>query len=533
MKWIVTATTLVVVAAVASGAGYWWGANKSTQSGATREQAGARPEKAATKAERNILFYRNPMGLPDTSPVPKKDSMGMDYTPVYEGEEPASDGSGVKISIEKVQKLGVRTEAAAQRDLIRTVRAVSTVQADERRLHTVAPRFEGWIERLYVNTTGQAVRKGDALMDVYSPELITAQQEYLIALQGVQAVAGGSAEVQAGMQRLVESSLQRLRNWNISESELLQLQKEGKARQYVTMRSPVSGVVVEKPSIQGKRFMPGEVLYQIADLSSVWVLADVFEQDLGMLRLNQPAAVKVDAYPDKVFNGKITFIYPTVTPETRTAKVRVELPNAQALLKPSMYARVEFASSQGTGKVLAVPESAVLDSGARQVVLVELGAGRFEPRAVKLGMRGDGYVEVQDGVKAGEAVVVSANFLIDAESNLKAALSGFSQGEQGAKPDVKAPAKPGANAAVAGPVTHRGAGSVEAVDPAGATVTLTHGPIASLKWPAMSMDFRVKDPALIRTLKPGQKIDFEFVDAGGGEYVVLRAQPAAAGHGAH
>jgi len=252
-----------------------------------------------------------------------------------------------------------------------------------------------------------------------------------------------------------------------------------------------------------------------------------------MLRLNQPAAVKVDAYPDKVFNGKITFIYPTVTPETRTAKVRVELPNAQALLKPSMYARVEFASSQGKGKVLAVPESAVLDSGTRQVVLVELGAGRFEPRAVKLGMRGDGYVEVQDGVKAGEAVVVSANFLIDAESNLKAALSGFSQGEQSAKPDVKAPAKPGANAAAAGPVTHRGAGSVEAVDPAGATVTLAHGPIASLKWPAMSMDFRVKDPALIRTLKPGQKIDFEFVDAGGGEYVVLRVQPAAAGHGAH
>jgi Cu(I)/Ag(I) efflux system membrane fusion protein len=527
MKPIATAMVLTVVAAAAAFGGYWWGAAKSMQ------PAAAPPGQANTPAARKILYYRNPMGLPDTSPVPKKDSMGMDYTPVYEGEEPASDGSTVKISVEKVQKLGVRTEAAALRDLIRTIRAVSTVQADERRLHTVAPRFEGWIERLHVNTTGQAVRQGEALMDVYSPDLITAQQEYLIALQGVQSVAGGGDEVRAGMQRLVESSLQRLRNWSISESELRLLQKEGKARQNVTMRSPVNGVVLEKPSIQGKRFMPGEVLYQIADLSSVWVLADVFEQDLGMLRLGQAAAVRVDAYPDKVFNGKITFIYPTVTPETRTAKVRVELPNAQALLKPAMYAKVEFASSRDNAKVLAVPDSAVLDTGTRRVVLVELGAGRFEPRAVKLGMRGDGYVEVLEGVKAGDAVVVSANFLIDAESNLKAALAGFGHGAHGAKPDVKELAKPGASAAVAGPVTHRGEGSVEAVDPARGTVTLAHGPIASLKWPSMTMDFRVKDPALMRPLKPGQKIGFEFTDTGGGDYLIVRVQPAAGGHGTH
>jgi Cu(I)/Ag(I) efflux system membrane fusion protein len=507
MKSIATAVVLIVVAAIG---GYWWGTSKSMQPGV------ARPEKASIQAVRKILYYRNPMGLPDTSPVPKKDSMGMDYTPVYEGEEPASDGSTVKISVEKVQRLGVRTEAAALREIVRTVRAVSTVQADERRLHTVAPRFEGWIERLHVNTTGQAVRKGDALMDVYSPELITAQQEYMIARQGVQAVADGSPEVRAGMQRLVDSALQRLRNWDISEAELQQLQTEGKARQTITLRSAVSGVVLEKPSIQGKRFMSGEVLYQIADLSSVWVLADVFEQELGMLRIGQPAAVRVDAYPDKVFNGKVTFIYPTVTPETRTAKVRVELANPQALLKPAMYAKVEFASGDARGKVLAVPDSAVLDSGTRQVVLVELGAGRFEPRVVKLGTRGGGYVEVLEGVKAGEAVVVSANFLIDAESNLKAALSGFGQG-----------------AAAGAPVTHRGDGSIEAVDPARSTVTLSHGPIASLKWPAMTMDFRVKDSALARTMKPGQKISFEFVDAGGGEYLIVGVKPAPGGHGAH
>ena len=264
--------------------------------------------------------------------------------------------------------------------------------------------------------------------------------------------------------------------------------------------------------------MSGEVLYQIADLSSVWVLADVFEQELGMLRIGQSAAVRVDAYPDKVFNGKVTFIYPTVTPETRTAKVRVELANPQALLKPAMYAKVEFASSRDSAKVLAVSDSAVLDSGTRQVVLVDLGAGRFEPRVVKLGTRGGGYVEVLEGVKAGEAVVVSANFLIDAESNLKAALGAFSQGTQGVK---------------AGQALHRGEGSVEAVDASHSTVTLAHGPIASLKWPAMSMDFRVKDPALVRTMKPGQKISFEFVDAGGGEFVIVGVKPAPGDHGAH
>ena len=457
MKWIATAATLVVVGAATTGAGYWWGSHKPTHSGAAHEQAGARPAQEVEKTERKILFYRNPMGLPDTSPVPKKDPMGMDYAPVYEGEEPASDGSVVKIGVEKVQKLGVRTEAAALRELTRTVRAVSTVQADERHLHTVAPRFEGWIQRLYVNTTGQAVRKGDPLMDVYSPDPITAQQEYLIAWKGLQSVTEGGPEVQAGMQRLIEGALQRLRNWDISEAELKQLQQEGKARQYVTLRSSVSGVVLEKPSIQGKRFISGEVLYQIADLSSVWVLADVFEQDLALVRPGQTATIRVDAYPEKAFSGKITFVYPTVAPETRTAKVRIELANGQGLLKPAMYARVEIVSSRGTQKVLAVPDSAVLDTGTRQLVLVDLGEGRFDSRAVKLGARADGYVEVLEGVRAGEAVVVSANFLIDSESNLKAALGGLGHGAHGAKPgateQTKEQAKPSASPAAAGSVT--------------------------------------------------------------------------------
>jgi len=562
MKPTVLFAGSVVLGGALLAAGYWWGANQSPPPASRAAEGKAErkvlyyrnpmaptdtsplPKKAADGMDfvpvyaddapgvqtdkAKILFYRNPMGLPDTSPVPKKDQMGMDYIAVYEDEEPASATPLVKLSLDKVQKLGVKTEMVALRDLKSTIRAVATVQANERSLYTVTSKFDGWIQKLHVNTTGQAVRKGEALMDVYSPDLITAQQEYLIAKRGVQTLAGGSAEVQASMQRLVDSALQRLRNWDISETELQRLTQEGKTTQYLTLRSPANGVVLEKPAIQGKRFMAGEVLYQVADLSQVWLLADVFEQDLGQVRIGQSANIKVDAYPEKALAGKVTFIYPTVTAETRTAKVRVELANPQALLKPSMYARVEFISSRGKGQALSVPDSAVLDTGTRQLVLVRRGEGRFEPRPVKLGMRADGYIEVMEGVKAGENVVVSANFLIDAESNLKAAFSGFGQSAEGVKPVEKGETKASGTTAGAAPVTHRGAGTVEAVDPANASVTLAHGPIPTLKWPAMTMDFKVKDAALLRTLKPGQKIDFDTVAGAPGEYLIVRAQTAMA-----
>ena len=518
MKSIVKLIVLIALIAAALAAGYWWGNAKPVTPSANSP--------GATAPARKILYYRNPMGLADTSPVPKKDSMGMDYVPVYAGGEPAANGPVVKINPDKVQKLGVRTETVELRDLTRTVQAVATIQASERQLHTVAPKFEGWIQKLHVNTTGQLVRRGEPLLEVYSPDLVTAQQEYLIAWKGVQAVKDASPEVKANMRTLMDSALQRLRNWDISEAELQRLQQEGKARRSITLRAQASGVVMEKKAVAGMRFMPGEMLYQIADLSLVWLLADVFEQDLGLVRLGQSVKIKVDAYPDKRFTGKVTFIYPTVTPETRTAKVRIELPNPGGLLKPAMYARAEIASGKGRRKVLAVPESAVLDTGTRQTVLVQRGEGAFEPRPVKLGMHADGYIEVLDGIKAGESVVVSANFLIDAESNLKAALSGFGQSGQDTKLGEKEQAKPGAPTAA--PATHRGEGSIESVDSARATVTLAHGPIASLKWPAMTMDFRVKDPALLRTMKPGQKIAFDLIEEPAGEYVIVRVQPAGA-----
>jgi membrane fusion protein, copper/silver efflux system len=532
VKLAVKSITFVALAAVLLVAGYWWGATRPSTSAANASGAVS----ADGKRERKILYYRNPMGLPDTSPIPKKDPMGMDYMPVYEGGESAFADAAVKISIDRIQKLGVRTEQVSMRALTRTVRAVATVQADERRLHIVAPRFEGWIERLHVNTTGQAVRKGDPLMDVYSPDLITAQHEYLIARRGTKDVEDGGLEVQAGMERLTESALQRLRNWNISEADLQTLRQEGHIRQYLTLRSPVNGIVLDKSVIQGQRFMAGETLYRIADLSRVWMLADVFEQDLVMIHAGQTATIRIEAYPDEIFTGEVTFIYPTVNPETRTASVRIELPNPQELLKPAMYGKVEFVSIQREDRVLAVPESAVLDAGTTQSVLMDLGEGRFEPRLVKLGKHANDYVEVLDGLKAGEMVVVKANFLIDAESNLKAALSGFGRssqdlmpgearersqvapGSSGTVPTVPLPPSPSSS------MSHRGEGVIEAIGVANTTVTLAHGPIASLSWPAMVMDFKVLNPALLRTLKPGQEIAFEITEASPGEYVIVRIQ---------
>jgi len=377
---------------------------------------------ASARGERKILYYRNPMGLPDTSPVPKKDSMGMDYVAVYEGEE---SGDTVIIGPEKVQQLGVLTAPVERRMLTRTVRAVGTIEVDERGQYTLAPRFAGWIEKLHVNTTGEPIRQGQPLLEVYSPELVSAQQEFLIANAGRQSLAGGSAVARQGLASLSESALERLRNWNIGEAQLERLRHTGKALRTLTITAPVDGVVLEKPSVEGMRFQAGDALYRIADLDTVWLVAEVFEQDLALVRPGQEAQITLDAYPDRSFRGKVTFVYPDLSSQTRTAKVRIELPNPDGLLKPAMFGTAQLAAVE-QAPVLAVPDSAVIDSGTRRVALVALGEGRFEPRELRIGRRAGGFLEVLKGLGEGESVVTRANFLIDAESNLKAALSGMS-----------------------------------------------------------------------------------------------------------
>lgn len=501
----------VIVLAMAAAGGYYIG-HKGT---VAQPQAGHTPAPSATP-EKKLLYYRNPMGLPDTSPTPKKDPMGMDYIAVYAGgadEEPLA-ANQLKISTEKIQKLGVRSEAAQLRSLDRSVRAAGRIEPDERRLFTIAAKFEGYVERLHVNVTGQPVSKGQPLFEVYSPELVSAQREYAIAAQGVEALKDAGGQAQSGMKQLAESSLQRLKNWDISDEQIKALSKTGATQRTLTFRSPASGIVMEKKAVQGMRFMPGEMLYQVADLSHVWVVADVFEQDIGLVKSGAKAKVRINAYPDKEFTGTVTYVYPTLKAETRTVPVRVELANPGLLLKPAMFAQVEVAVGAKT-KVVTVPLSAVIDSGTRQIVLIQQAEGRFEPREVKLGSRSDNYVEVLAGVKEGEQVVVTANFLIDAESNLKAAVGGFGDaGKTAAAPAATASA-PALKAA-----GHQAEGTIDSIDLKDGTITLNHGPVASLKWPAMTMEFKAANASLLKDLKPGVKIAVEFVERQPGEWVI-------------
>ena len=520
------AVVVLVLLGVAAG-GYWLG----TQ----RENAISSPDKGrlgGVEAARKILYYRNPMGLPDTSPVPKKDSMGMDYVAVYQGDEGQQDGA-VSISVAKVQKLGVKSEAATLRRLDKTLHASGVVAIDERRSYAVAPKFEGWVEKLYVNTSGQSVSKGQALFDVYSPELVSAQREYAIAAQGESALSNADSEARTSMKQLAEASLARLKNWDISEGEIRRMANEpqanGKLRHSLTYYAPVSGIVLEKRAVQGMRFMPGEALYQIADLSSLWVLAEVAEQDIALVKVGSVARVSIEAYPGKEFEGKISFIYPTLNTTTRTVQVRVEIANPGGQLKPAMYANVTLPAGNGV-EVLTVPVSAVIDSGKRQVVLVQLAEGRYAPREVKLGSRSEDYVEVMDGLAAGEKVVTSALFLIDAESNLQAALRGFGSaspvaGHAAAPEKLQAVAKTGSRKTgdKAARVGHQAQGVLDEVYEDG-SVGITHEPIKSLGWPGMSMDFALANSSLTTGIKPGSAISFEIVERKPGEWVITRLQ---------
>ena len=513
-----TATVLiasVVLGAVGAGS-YWLGARSPA---AAPDAASGGAPAAPASLQRKLLYYRNPMGLADTSPTPKKDSMGMDYIAVYEGEE-SDAGAGpatalqIHVGTEKIQKLGVRTEAASLRLLGKTVRAAGRVEPDERRVSVIAPKFEGYVERLLVSVTGQVVDKGQPLFEAYSPELVAAQREYVVAVQGLNAMKDAGVEAQTGMQHLVAASLEHLRHWDLDPAQLQALMASGQPQRTMTFRSPTTGVVTEKKALQGMRFMPGEMLYQVTDLSSVWVIADLSEQDIGLVKTGASARVTTTAYLNEAFDGRITYIYPTMRAETRSIPVRVELANPGQRLKPAMFAQVEVTVG-GKAPVLTVPDSAVIDTGTRRIVLVQTDEGRFEPRDIELGSRGEHFVEVRKGVSEGEQVVVAANFLIDAESNLKAAVAGFGE------PGKAAP--PGAATGVVAPspaVGHKASGSVDSIDTKAGTLNLNHGAVPSLKWPPMTMEFKAAHAGLLNDLKPGQAVVFEFVERQPGEYVV-------------
>lgn len=369
------------------------------------------PSAAATgSGERRIKYYRNPMGLPDTSPTPKKDSMGMDYIPVYEGE----DSDAVKLSPGKLQRTGAKSEPIARQVIRAAIRAPGVIQEDERRVSVVALRFEGFVDSVANVTTGDHVHKGQPLMNVYSPALSSAAAEYLSALN-----AGATGKELKGARR-------RLENLATPEPAIKELERTREISLSIPWLAPQDGEILERNAVNGMRAAPGDVLFRVADHRLVWVLIDVAERDLPQVAIGTKVTIKPRGLRGQSFTGEVSLIYPHLMAQTRTARIRIELPNPDELLRPEMYVDAEIET--GTpGPVLAAPESAILDSGARQAVLIDKGEGRFEPREVKLGLRGGGYVEVAEGVKEGEAVVTSANFLIDAESNLKAALKGFTE----------------------------------------------------------------------------------------------------------
>ncbi|RUV68777.1 MAG: efflux RND transporter periplasmic adaptor subunit [Mesorhizobium sp.] len=379
-----------------------------------------RPEIKAAGGEatgpsgRKILYYRNPMGLPDTSPVPKKDSMGMDYIPVLEGE--ADDGSTVKVSAGRLQRTGVKTVRATKSAVVRPVRVPGTVTLDERRVTVVSTRTEAFIEEVADITTGEAIEKGRPLVRFYAREIAQAGALYAADLKG-----GSDRNAAAG-------SLQRLENLGVPAEAIAEIEKSKKVPISVTLTAPRNGIVLERMAVDGMMAEAGQTLFRIADVSTLWVVADVPEYELSSVRIGDKATVRIRSLPGKVFEGKVGLIYPEIQGQTRTARIRIELPNPEGLLLANMYAEVDIATG-GTDPAVTVPDSAIIDTGDRQVVIVDKGEGSFEPRDVKIGMRGDGMVEVMEGLAEGEKIVVSANFLIDAESNLKAALSALTPAE--------------------------------------------------------------------------------------------------------
>jgi len=410
---------LLIGALILVGLGYLAGARRGVPA------QGGDSAPPAAKAERKIAFYRNPMDPSIHSDHPAQDSMGMDFIPVYtdEVEAPASAVEGraaVVIPADRRQLLGVRSEPLTKAPLSRAIRTVGRIVPDERLLHHVHTKYDGFIEHVYVDFIGKYVKKGEPLLSIYSPDLYATQQEYLLARKAVRELAGNEGDAAARSKALVDAVRQRLLLWDIRPEEIATLEKEGIARRDVDLYSDESGYVLAKVALHGMRVTPADSLFDIADLSRVWVMAEVYEADLSSVRLGMAATIETASAPGQKLRGRVTFISPTVEAATRTTKVRVEIENPGGRLKPDMFADVTL--DVDLGSALVVPESAIIDAGARKLAFVDLGEGRYEPREVTLGARADLGFVVLKGLAAGEKVVVAANFLIDSESSLRAAV---------------------------------------------------------------------------------------------------------------
>lgn len=334
----------------------------------------------------------------------------------------AEEAPTVEIPTDQQQLIGVRTVKAAIKPLHRIIRTVGRIEYDERKLATANTKIEGWIEKLHVDYTGRYVKKGEPLAEIYSPELVATQQEFLNVLRWASQGQSVKDERTALLlvkdaQTMLEAAKERLRLWDISDEQIKKIETTGKPIRTLTIYSPVSGYVLQKMAVQGMRVMPGEKLFDVVDLSSVWIVADIYEYELPLIKVGQPARIGLSYFPGQEFSSRVDYVYPSLAGETRTAKVRFTIPNAKGTLKPQMFTNVEIRVN--LGRRLAVPAEAVIDTGARQIVYLDKGEGYFEPREVTIGLKVDELVEITDGIKAGDKVASSANFLIDSEAQLK------------------------------------------------------------------------------------------------------------------
>ncbi len=380
---------------------------------------------AGARGERRIAFYRSPMDPRQTSPAPRKDEMGMEYLPVYE-DEASGEGAKVEglatvnIEPQRQQLIGLRTAAVTRGSVGGSWRTVGRVAVDETRVHHVNVKVSGFAEQVYVDYVGKLVKAGEPLFTIYSPELLSVQEEFLLALRTRKALGGAAGASGAG-DDLVESARQRLKLWDIPDAEIDRLEQTGRPKKTLTLYAPMTGVVTKKDVVMGHRLQEGDMPYEITDLREVWVLADAYESDLARLRLGMTATLSLQAFPNRAFKGKVIFVDPLLDPKTRTAKVRLAFPNPTGELRPEMFGEVMLQAPAREG--LRIPADAVIDSGTKKVVFVAVGEGKFQPREVKVAATGADFVEVAGGLSAGEQVVTRANFLVDSESRLRASLA--------------------------------------------------------------------------------------------------------------
>lgn len=380
--------------------------------------------------KRRIAFYRSPMNPNQTSPVPAKDEMGMDYLPVYE-DELGGEGAGVPglatvvIDPSRQQIIGLRTAKVTRGPVGGSFRTVGTIEVDPRRVRRIHVKVEGFVEKIYLDFVGKPVRRGDPLFSLYSPSLLQAQNEYLLALETRETLAAGGTTVSEHVSALAEAGRQKLELWDVPKSELRRLERTGRPQKTITFYSPLSGVVTAKNIVQGSYVTPGDTPYEITDLGEVWVMADAYESELGLVRLGMPVALTLQAYPNRSFSGRVVFIDPLINPATRTLKVHLHFLNPSGELMPGMFGEVTL---QGlTREALRIPFDAVVRSGSRDVVFVALGEGKFAPREIRLGRRDGELIEVVSGLQEGEEVVTRATFLVDSESRLRASLAAFGE----------------------------------------------------------------------------------------------------------